>query len=60
MSSFKLVIDLADGTRIWVNMFQIVKMQKDTAGRYFIFLTNGECYEVDRRTASTVEEFLED
>lgn len=59
MRDFKLVIDLMDGSKVWINLPQILKMEKKPDGRYFIFLVNGEIYPIDHKTASFVENYFE-
>ncbi|MBE6793107.1 MAG: hypothetical protein E7534_06410 [Ruminococcaceae bacterium] len=59
MMSFKLKLEMPDDTTVWVNMLQIVKMQKDAAGRYFIFMSNGEVFEINHSAAKRVEECFE-
>ena len=60
MSDSRLILSTFDGTRIWVNMNQIVKMVKDPSSRYYIYLTNGESLEIVYGSAKRVEDFLED
>lgn len=60
MSDYKVVLELRSGEKIWINPRQVVKMVKNPEGRYFIYLTNKEVYEVDRRTASTLEDFFKE
>ena len=60
MSSFRLILNMIDGGRLWINVAHIIKMQKTPDGRYFIYLVNGETYEVDHRTASMVENYFEE
>ncbi|MBE6737784.1 MAG: hypothetical protein IKB72_02890 [Ruminococcus sp.] len=59
MRSFKLVIDLVNGSKVWINIPQMLKMEKTPDGHYFIYLVNGEMYEIDHRTASMVENYFE-
>ena len=42
--SFKLTLTRVDGTRVWINMSHILKMEKTPDGRYLIVLVNGEVY----------------
>ena len=60
MSDYKVVLELRSGEKIWINPRQVVKMVKNPEGRYFKYLTNKEVYEVDRRTASTLEDFFKE
>lgn len=60
MSSLKLVLTLPDRSRIWINPAHIVKMVKTATDHYYLYLITGETYEVDHRTASAVEGYLED
>lgn len=59
MRSFKFTIDFADGRRIWINLMQMLKMEKLPDSRYFIYLINGEKYEIDKKTARDVENYFE-
>lgn len=52
----KIILELATGVRTWLNPMQIIKMEQLPDGRYFVRLSNGEAYEIDRRTASKVED----
>ena len=56
--SFKLTITRIDGTRVWINMSHILKMEKTPDGRYSICLVNGEVYPIDPRTARIIEDYL--
>ena len=60
MRGFKLDLEMPDGSRVWVNGPQILKMVKTVDDRYFLYLVNGEMYEISRRMASTVEDYFED
>lgn len=55
----KLILAMNNDTRLWINPAQIVKMERTLDGRFFIHLTNGEIYEVDRRMAGAVENYFE-
>lgn len=60
MKSAKLILNKPDGTKVWVNMLHAVKMEKLYDGKYFLFLLNGEVFEISQDAARTVERFLED
>lgn len=51
----KIILSLANDSRLWLNPNQIVKMERTPEGRYFVFMTNGEVFEIDRRTAGAIE-----
>ena len=36
MGAIKIVVGLPDGTKVWVNLHQVVKMTKTPDGQYFI------------------------
>ena len=55
----KLILAMNNDTRLWINPAQIIKMERSPDGRFFIYLTNGEVYEVDRRMAGAVENYFE-
>ena len=55
MKTFKLVLQMDDGTKVWINVNCIMKMTKTREGYYYIYLINGEKYLIDHRTASAVE-----
>ena len=57
--SNKIVISLSNGERVWLNLMQMVKMVKTPEGRFLLFMTNGEMYEIDFQTARIVENCLE-
>ena len=56
----RIVIEFSNGHRIWVNPQHIVKMEKTVDGRYFIYLSNGEYYEISLHSARIFENYLED
>ena len=51
----KLILSLANDSRIWLNPGQIVKMERTPEGRFYVFMSNGEVFEVDRRAAGAIE-----
>ena len=51
----KLILSLANDARIWLNPGQIVKMERTPEGRFYVFMSNGEVFEVDRRAAGAIE-----
>ena len=53
-----LVLNLQDGSRVWINLSQIVKMVKRN-GEYYLYLSNGDSYQIDHGTASWVENYFE-
>ena len=59
MRSFKFVINLPDGSKVWINLPQILKMIKTPDGQYFIYLVNGEKYLIDKGAARDVENYFE-
>ena len=59
MRSFKLVLGLPDGGKGWINIPQMLKMEKTADGHYFLYLVNGDMYEIDHKTASMVENYFE-
>ncbi len=59
MRSFKLVLGMPDGGKVWINIPQMLKMEKTTDGHYFLYLVNGDMYEIDHKTASMVENYFE-
>ena len=59
MRSFKFVIGLPDGSKVWINLPQILKMVKTNDGQYFIYLVNGEKYLIDHGDARLVENYFE-
>ncbi len=59
MRSFKLVLGMPDGGKVWINIPQMLKMEKTADGHYFLYLVNGDMYEIDHKTASMVENYFE-
>lgn len=55
----KIILSLANDSRLWLNPNQIVKMERTPEGRFFVFMTNGEVFEIDRRTAGAIENYFE-
>lgn len=55
----KVILSMANDTRLWLNPNQIVKMERTPEGRFFVFMTNGEVFEIDRRAAGAIENFFE-
>ena len=58
MGSYRVVLESSTGDLVWINPRQVIKMIKIPSGQYYVYLTNGEVYEVDRRQASTLENFF--
>lgn len=59
MRDFKLVLDMPDGGKVWFNVPQMLKMEKTADGHYFLYMINGEMFEIDRRTARDIENYFE-
>lgn len=59
MRPFKLVLTLSDGTKVWINLVQMLKMTKTPDGSYYLYLINGEKYSIDHSTARLVENYFE-
>lgn len=59
MRSIKLVLGMPDGGKVWINIPQMLKMEKTADGHYFLYLVNGDMYEIDHKTASMVENYFE-
>ena len=59
MRDFKLVLEKSDGTKVWINLIHMVKMEKGPKGNYFLFLTNGDIYPISHSTARFVENYFE-
>ena len=59
MRSFKLVLELPDGRKVWINIPQMLKMEKTPDGRYLLYLVNGEVFQIDYQTARMVENYFE-
>ena len=59
MRDFKLVLSLKDGSKVWINIPQMLKMVKTSTGEYYIYLVNGEKYLIDHSTARLVENYFE-
>lgn len=59
MRFFKLVLGMPDGGKVWINIPQMLKMEKTADGHYFLYLVNGDMYEIDHKTASMVENYFE-
>ena len=55
----KIILSLANDSRLWLNPNQIVKMERTPDGRFFVFMTNGEVFEIDRRDAGAIENYFE-
>lgn len=59
MRSFKLVLEKLDGTKVWINLTQMLKMEKEPDGRYYLYLVNGERFEISHSIARFVENYFE-
>ena len=59
MRNFKLVLTMPDGAKVWINIPQMLKMEKTPDGQYFLYLVNGEMFRIDHKTASMVENYFE-
>ena len=55
----KLILSLANDSRIWLNPGQIVKMERTPEGRFYVYKSKGEVLEVDRRAAGAIENYFE-
>ncbi|MCR5350182.1 MAG: FecR family protein [Acholeplasmatales bacterium] len=55
----KIRLKLDDGSIVWINPQQILKMVKDTQGQYYIVLVNGEKYYISHGIASDIENYFE-
>lgn len=59
MRSFKLVLPMPDGSKVWINIPQMLKMEKTPDGKYFLYLVNGEMVQLDHKNAKLVENYFE-
>ena len=59
MRSFKLVLESSDGTKIWINLAHMLKMEQEPDGKYYLYLINGERYLISHSTARFVENYFE-
>lgn len=59
MRDFKLVLEKEDGTKIWINIPHLLKMEKTPSGTYYLYLVSGERFEVSHSTARMVENYFE-
>ena len=59
MREFKLVLEKSDGTKVWINLIHMDKMEKDPKGNYLSFLTNGDIYPISHSRARFVENYFE-
>ena len=59
MRRFKVGLGVPDGGKVWINIPQMLKMEKTADGHYFLYLVNGDMYEIDHKTASMVENYFE-
>ena len=59
MQKCKLILDLADGTRVFLNMFQMVKMVKTRDEKYFLYMSNGDVFPISYHEAKKVDRLLE-
>ena len=59
MRFFKLVIELKDGSKIWINLLQLLKMELTANKEYYLHLVNGEKYLINHQTARMVENYFE-
>ena len=59
MSDVRVTLELADGRTIWLNPRLMLKMEKTPDGRFFVYMVNGETYEIGRKEAGRVEDFFE-
>ena len=60
MADARIMLDTVNGGKLWINAYQVVKMELTADGRYFVYTITGEVFEVDKREARRFEEFLED
>ena len=55
----KIKLKQDNGSIVWINPQQILKMVKDTQGKYYIVLVNGEKYSITHGQASDIENYFE-
>lgn len=55
----KIKLKQDNGSIVWINPQQIIKMVKDTQGQYYIVLANGEKYYISHGIASDIENYFE-
>ena len=56
----KFIVEYDTGEKVWLNLDHAIKLVKTADNRYFLYLINGETYEIDHRTASKVENFFDE
>ena len=59
MRACKLVLSMSDGTKVWINLEQMLKMTKTPDGNYYLYMVNGEKYQIDHSMARVIENCLE-
>ena len=59
MRDFKLVLEMPDGGKVWINVPQMLKMEKTADDHYFLYLVNGDMYEISHKIARMVENYFE-
>ena len=59
MRGCRIVLTKKDGNKVWINPMHVTKMEKTPDDRYFIFVTNGEVYQIDGKTARNLENSFE-
>ena len=59
MIKCSIKIKRLDGTVIWLNIYNMVKMIKDQQERYFIYMLNGEVFQIDKSNARKIENMME-
>ena len=57
-SGFKIWLSMLNGSKVWINLNHIVKMVETNDGFYFIYLTNGDKYIIDKKTAKLIENYF--
>ena len=55
----KIKLKQDNGSIVWINPQQIIKMVKDTQGQYYIVLVNGEKYYISHGISSDIENYFE-
>ena len=57
--SYNLTVKKPNGVKVWLNLETIIKLEETPDKHYYIFLVNGEWFEIGSREADKIKEWFE-
>lgn len=60
VKDFKVILNMPDGKKVWINILHVIKMEITPDGHYFLFLANGETYHIDKDIYEDIKDYFDD